>query len=549
MVNPGDIEKDLSVSSETEGSHSHVDAHYASEVVVHRNGEEVVSSSPNRRPILYAVAALATAAVVVALPLVLVDRDTSKSSHNSVSNLALDLDDEPPQTMTATTAQQYDFDTFEYTAQDNEQCPGHLEGDYWEVSRVWAFEMAMGERGSAADRTFAVEPSHTVQESAVLFNVETVPEALPQDLAKPIWTASELEKRVKEEASKFYQPPTNATHPYPIFPDVTLEVLSKEDDRTPFVYAGSQGFLAACMMSFAQHLPLALTPDHLWTVVAQGFARHVHQNAEALREHFVAHEGKKEIRFRENRMKRGESPPEMWEELIFPRFSEAIGEQMSNQEAYETLSQKVFSTTDATAQAASEVVLMSAMKEFFEFTMVTSCGIPQIRLEGTREDWVALRERTAKLAQWMVPNSTHGELWITDIVLPILDQFLQAYDGHVNYCFWQTMVKFRNTGGGSGSYDFLSGWLPTLFPYLSMDEGETRPNPFLRSWQESASAMHEGPKPTEIPTQVSSVPVKWEYFGTDFPLHFHAGFRGITQEADGTLAPVLGWYVTNDPKQ
>ena len=110
------------------------------------------------------------------------------------------------------------------------------------------------------------------------------------------------------------------------------------------------------------------------------------------------------------------------------------------------------------------------------------------------------------------------------------------------------MVKFRTSGSGSGSYEFLSGWLPTLFPYLS-DRKVERPNPYLRHWKQSASARHLGPKPNEIPMQMSSVPVLWEYYGQEYPMHFHAGFRGVHQEADGTIRPIIGWYVTDDPKQ
>jgi Domain of unknown function (DUF4419) len=58
-----------------------------------------------------------------------------------------------------------------------------------------------------------------------------------------------------------------------------------------------------------------------------------------------------------------------------------------------------------------------------------------------------------------------------------------------------------------------------------------------------------GPRPNEIPIQLSSVPVVWNYLGTTFPLHFHAGFRGVQQEEDGTIKPIIGWYVTEDPEE
>src|SRR5262245_22062239 len=44
--------------------------------------------------------------------------------------------------------------------------------------------------------------------------------------------------------------------------------------------------------AFASHFPLILSPDDIWLCIAQGFAHHVNQNAELLRERFVRHQGK-----------------------------------------------------------------------------------------------------------------------------------------------------------------------------------------------------------------------------------------------------------------
>jgi len=110
--------------------------------------------------------------------------------------------------------------------------------------------------------------------------------------------------------------------------------------------------------------------------------------------------------------------------------------------------------------------------------------------------------------------------------------------------------------------DFLSGWLPNLFPYVNLGNGVTSPNRFLRHWMNSALGDQRGPDPSDIPIQLSSAPVKWNYFGQEFPLHFHAGFRGVQQsngdddgsgdknkDEPGMLRPVLGWYITHDPEK
>ena len=57
------------------------------------------------------------------------------------------------------------------------------------------------------------------------------------------------------------------------------------ESRCPegLIHAGSDAFLVACLTAFARHLPLALNPDHIWAVIAYGFAKHVDKNAEVTR--------------------------------------------------------------------------------------------------------------------------------------------------------------------------------------------------------------------------------------------------------------------------
>ena len=277
---------------------------------------------------------------------------------------------------------------------------------------------------------------------------------------KPRLSQRDVLASVEGEASKFYglkkvslsrQIPSARTGIEVLdYSNSIVEVMSRTPTKDTrgggTVFASGHGFLAACMTAFAHHLPLALTPDDLWTVIANGFARHVNTNAEELRSNFVDHEEQMEIRIREDTMVRSKSPPEQWEQLIFPQFSEAIANNTNDAEVIDTLVVRNFTTSTPASQAASEILLMSTMKSFFKFQMDTMCGIPNIRLEGTRDDWMTLRERTENLGQWMLQNSTHGDLWISDIVLPILDEFIESFDGDVNYCFWQVCTTKHQDG-------------------------------------------------------------------------------------------------------
>lgn len=51
------------------------------------------------------------------------------------------------------------------------------------------------------------------------------------------------------------------------------------------------------------------------------------------------------------------------------------------------LLQPAFSTTTVEDWSASLVALMDTVSPYYEFTWVSSCGIPKIRLEGTAQDW------------------------------------------------------------------------------------------------------------------------------------------------------------------
>src|SRR6187399_945420 len=49
---------------------------------------------------------------------------------------------------------------------------------------------------------------------------------------------------------------------------------------------GMHPFVAAVRLAYDRHLPLRLSPDQVWLVIAQGLANHIRLNSEALRQQF-----------------------------------------------------------------------------------------------------------------------------------------------------------------------------------------------------------------------------------------------------------------------
>jgi len=398
------------------------------------------------------------------------------------------------------------------------------------------------EAGKSHKNTFDVVSKHDSlsDKDGVRFNVETVPKAIRKHKAKQVLSRQVYLKSIHANSEDYYNT-TRGFNQKKL--ETRLEAAScHKDDK--LIAVGGNGVLVSCVTAFAQHLPLELSPDHIWTLMSYAFAKNVDENAEELRKNFVQHKGKKRLMVEtpdsfqmsaKNEPDTGASTDD-WQEYIFPEFSKQIREHIG--ESSHSLIAGDFSTTTTVSKAASEITLMSAMKNYFSFGMSTCCGIPSITLLGTEEDWVSLRNRTEELGKVMQKDFT--EYWMP-LVLPLLDEFVASYRGSVKHGFWQSMVKLRNNGMGSGYAEFISGWIQIFFPYLASG----KLNRELRPWHEM---FFHGPKPGEFPTIISSVPVDWDYNGSKFDLHFHAGITGVSQNAvDGTLAPVIGWYVTHAP--
>jgi len=48
-------------------------------------------------------------------------------------------------------------------------------------------------------------------------------------------------------------------------------------------------------LAHAYHIPLCLSPDHIWTLIIQGFGEHMNLHHKKLRKQFVNFDGKKEL--------------------------------------------------------------------------------------------------------------------------------------------------------------------------------------------------------------------------------------------------------------
>lgn len=286
----------------------------------------------------------------------------------------------------------------------------------------------------------------------------------------------------------------------------------------------SNAFIQALHYSYARHYPLVLAPDDVWMVLAQSFAQHVDQNAEALRKQFVAHEGKVRLEWRNDSLVKG-SPNNNWMDG-FDFFAGRIKDHIGKRHDLLTAN---FSTTGIIERAASQVVLMDAMKHYFSYGVTTCCGIPEITLLGTTDDWKSIRTRVENFVEFEGLSA-----WVKRLG-PVLDEFVNASEGNWNRKFWQDIYKRQSMGSGN---PLVSGWANALFLYLQGGKGWVK-NPLA----EKADARYS-PTDDEYPSGLSQVPFTWTYYGAEYPYEFLGGFVGLSQDPNTlSLRPALGWAV------
>lgn len=285
--------------------------------------------------------------------------------------------------------------------------------------------------------------------------------------------------------------------------------------------------VAAVGQAFHEHRPLRLTPDHIWLAIAQGLALHVQENTEALRTRFVQHAGREQILVQRDDFAPGIANP--WHEMI-DAFRAEVRERIGKKH---DLFVADFSTTTATARTASAVVLLGAMQGYFQYDFVSLCGIPSITLDGTPDDWAAIRQRVDVLHEFDLSD------WVATIA-PLLDRFVDASLGHVDQTFWRNIYKLNESSGGP----YITGWLQCFFPYVGKMDRPRRRSPFHTSWREGMDAVFGGGPTTEdLPPGLSSVPFRWRYRTESIDMEMLGGFVGITQDADGAISPALGWAI------
>lgn len=302
---------------------------------------------------------------------------------------------------------------------------------------------------------------------------------------------------------------------------IPYNILAKSEAPDSLVSYGYNSFFNGMYQAYADHRPFVLSPDIIWLLISQGFAQHINANQETMRHYFADFSGKLSLIVSAD--KKPDDPALAWEG-IFSKFTGQIQKYAGNN-LTELLTCN-FSTTTPVEKIASEITIMETVKPYFEFIIIrVVCGIPEITLEGTPEDWEKVLDKAQKLKGYEL------EWWISELE-PLLNEFVKASKGEVNKEFWRNMFKCHSQEK-YGVPDTIDGWIVKFFPY---DKEGKRNN------------LKQLERTNCLPDEIVKVDLKYQEIYSDTvkstPLELWAGFIGLKQNKKNfALRPQIGWMV------
>ncbi len=308
-------------------------------------------------------------------------------------------------------------------------------------------------------------------------------------------------------------------------------VIKSSIDGDSLISFGTHSFYKGMINAYASHRGIVLSPDVIWLLISQGFAAHVNLNSEELRNKIVYHQGKKTLEVESHKNLLLETDKVNWDS-IFGEFEKQIRSNTKNNIA--DIITADFSTTGRTEKISSQITLMESVKSYFEYKVMTlGCGIPDITLTGTPDDWRKVREKAQSL-------KGYGMDWWIESLDPILKQFVDASEGKVVKEYWMEMVgsaKFRQTSCGMPTDNTelkFDGWFTTFYPYNAFGDRISGPMTYnARLLPE----VVETPFVYEIRDYDGTVLAKYDML-------LYAGIIGLSEDAStGALKPEIGWMV------
>jgi hypothetical protein len=304
----------------------------------------------------------------------------------------------------------------------------------------------------------------------------------------------------------------------------------------------SNGLVSLLTKAYCYHHKIVLRPEDIWLAIQSQFTIYVNKYSEDLRTVFVKHEGKQELIVQDIEV--------MSQDLSI--MSIKMVDKMKEHLEDENLVNWVlpnFSTTTHKDTSIFAMLMMGTLKNYFDYRFELMCGLPEVTLLGTVEDWVDIRKRACELSRYEIPEVFIPELkngghymskWL-DLLIPVLDKFVETSQGSPDLKWWNKVC--HKYSGGSGPR-YLTGWV-TVFNVFAND-GKWLADKRSDSWRNVANSPWPLVDTNDISYGFTSFNVTIDNNGDEFKAHMYVGCMGANVENGNTIIPRMDWGVVRE---
>lgn len=273
----------------------------------------------------------------------------------------------------------------------------------------------------------------------------------------------------------------------------------------------NQSFLYALSMAYKFHQKIAIHPHDLWYVMLTEVARMINANPDKYRALFTREATKVNIAVPTG------SVDELPIELVIEKLREAVPVDVD-------LFIPEFSTHTDMSRLACLAAFADGVKSYYNY-MTFLCGIPEIDIRGTYEDWDLFSVNLMKIAA-LFPEEEHE--WFTGMAVRAVLIRDSLNDGATD--FYKSI--FTQENAGSGGELNVDGWFV---------------REFFRSAVDSAKGEDYGKKRGTGGHKIENYPNTWSvvpFINLDTGRRFSDvyGCFLTTQDPDGFRVPSYGRF-------
>lgn len=309
----------------------------------------------------------------------------------------------------------------------------------------------------------------------------------------------------------------------------------------------SAGFVDTVFYSYQKHHNLIIRPDDVWTAIIIQFSLYVNANAEALRHSFVNFEGKKKLAVTFY-APIDQIPIDVFINQIVALIHDNVDPNISS------WAEPTFTTTTVNDKLTAGAAFMATLQKYFEYQLLLIlCGIPEVTILGTVNDWKDIRQRIEKLNDFELDGKMAK--W-SSMLRRILDEFVKVKEGNrKDDEFWRQAIRvdYETIDVGCGSIDetYLNGWI-TAFSAFDKSGNWQNESKFETdaAKQLNSSTTWLSINTDKITTGVVHAPIQiYDEFAKgeerEYTGAIIAGHMGYAVKKDKmTIQPLSGWAMT-----